>query len=307
MPQFLPEGQLIDTSSNKSYIKNISSLQESMINKRIIESRASICDSEHNLIIDFGFIKGIIPKNECAIGIKEGLVKDISIISKVNKSVCFRVIRFEKDKKNNNIAILSRKVVQEQCKEEYISKLKPGDIIDAKVTHLEQFGCFVDIGCGIPSLIPIDLISISRISHPKDRFKIDQNIKVIVKSLQPDGKICLSHKELLGTWEENAMNFKPGETVSGIIRSIEEYGIFIELTPNLAGLAELKENVKVGQQASVYIKNLIPEKMKVKLTIVNSFDEEYTNYNNKYYITEGHIDKWIYSPKESNKKIETIF
>ncbi len=307
MPQFLPEGQLIDTASNKSYIKNISSLQESMINKRIIESRASICDSEHNLIIDFGFIKGIIPKNECAIGIKEGLVKDISIISKVNKPVCFRVMRFEKDQNNNNIVILSRKAVQEQCKEEYISKLMPGDIIDAKVTHLEQFGCFVDIGCGIPSLIPIDLISISRISHPKDRFKIDQNIKVIVKSLQSDGKICLSHKELLGTWEENAMNFKPGETVSGIIRSIEEYGIFIELTPNLAGLAELKENVKVGQQASVYIKNLIPEKMKVKLTIVNSFDEEYTNYNNKYYIKEGHIEKWIYSPKESNKKIETIF
>lgn len=307
MQYFLPEGNLIETPKNKLYTKNLANLQENIISQRILEGRASVCDSNHNLIIDFGFIKGIIPKNDCAIGIKEGLVKDISIISKVNKPVCFKVVSLDKDSSNNPIAILSRKVAQQQCMDEYISKLTPGDVIDAKVTHLEQFGCFVDIGCGIPSLIPIDLISISRISHPKDRFKVGQDIKVIVKGIQPDGKICLSHKELLGSWEENSANFKPGETVAGIVRSIENYGIFVELTPNLAGLAEIKEDVEVGQQASVYIKNIIPEKMKVKLIIVNSFDEPYVNYNSKYYIQKNHIDKFIYSPESSSKKIETIF
>lgn len=54
--------------------------------------------------------------------------------------------------------------------------------------------------------------------------------------------------------------FSTGETVGGIVRSIEPYGIFIELAPNLAGLAEPRENVRVGQAASVYIKALIPEK-----------------------------------------------
>jgi transcriptional accessory protein Tex/SPT6 len=68
----------------------------------------------------------------------------------------------------------------------YISKLIPGDIIPAKVTHLEQFGAFVDIGCGIPSLIPIDAISISRISHPVDRFVPNQDIKVIIKKFQAE-------------------------------------------------------------------------------------------------------------------------
>ena len=189
---------------------------------------------------------------------------------------------------------------------EYIQKLEPGDVIPAKVTHLEQFGCFVDIACGIPSLIPIDAISISRISHPSDRFSTGQNIFVIIKSID-NGRICLSHKELLGTWEENAINFNCGETVSGIVRSVEDYGIFIELAPNLAGLAEPRENVYVGQYASVYIKALIPEKMKVKLIIVDVFDAKYPNKELEYFITEGNIQHWQYSTNSSEKLIKTIF
>lgn len=64
-----------------------------------------------------------------------------------------------------------------------------------------------------------------------------------VSSLE-DGRICLSQRELLGTWEENASLFEQGETVAGIVRSVEDYGIFVELTPNLAGLAEFREGVR---------------------------------------------------------------
>ena len=189
---------------------------------------------------------------------------------------------------------------------EYINKLNSGDVIPAKVTHLEQFGYFVDLACGIPSLIPIDAISISRISHPSDRFSTGQNIFVIIKSIE-NGRICLSHKELLGTWEENAELFNCGETVSGIVRSVEDYGIFIELAPNLAGLAEPRPNVAVGQHASVYIKALIPDKMKVKLIIVDVFDAKYPNKEIEYFINNGSIDTWTYSTKSSNKIIESVF
>lgn len=306
MSKFFPEGKIISTEKNKSNIKSISSLQDSMLNKKILEARCIVCDTDHNLIVDFGHIKGIIPKNECAIGISDGSVKDIAIISKVNKPICFRVTGFE-NKNNETMVTLSRKIVQEECLDNYIKNLNTGDIIDAKITHLEQFGCFVDIGCGITSLIPIDSISISRILHTKDRFKVGQEIKCIVKSKEKDGKICLTHKELLGNWEQNASKYKSGETVAGIIRSIEDYGIFVELSPNLAGLAEYKEGVKVGQMASVYIKSLIPEKMKVKLIIVDSFDENYVDYNYNYFIKDSHIDYWKYSPEYSNKIIESIF
>ena len=53
--------------------------------------------------------------------------------------------------------------------------------------------------------------------------------------------------------------FSDGETVSGIIRSVESYGVFVELAPNLAGLAEYRNDVYPGQTAAVYIKSIIPE------------------------------------------------
>ena len=69
---------------------------------------------------------------------------------------------------------------------------------------MEPFGAFVDIGCGIVSLMSIDCISVSRILHPKDRFFVGMPIKAAVKSIDYDsGRIYMTHKELLGTWKEN--------------------------------------------------------------------------------------------------------
>ncbi len=306
MAEFYPEGELINTDNNRISVSSEQKLQECISSGKILEAPCIVCDSKHNLIVDFGFIKGIIPRTEGAIGIDDGSTRDIALISRVNKAVCFIITDFTKDEYGERVALLSRKKAQLQCCEQYISKLVPGDIIGAKVTHLEQFGSFVDIGCGIPSLIPIDSISVSRINHPSNRMSVGQNIKAVVKSME-EGKISLSHKELLGTWAENAAYFKAGETVTGYIRSVENYGVFVELTPNLAGLAELKENIHINQHASVFIKAIIPEKMKIKLIIVDTFDSGYTNQSFKYFINGSHIDSWVYSTPESDKIIKTVF
>lgn len=307
MTTFYPEGILSRDKQNAAGLQSPSSIQEAMQRQLPLEARATVCDSAHNLIVDLGCMRGIIPHEECAIGISDGTTRDIAIISKVNKPVSFVVSEIRTDAGGAPYAILSRRRLQRRCREEYIDRLIPGDIIHGRVTHLESFGCFVDIGCGIISLIPIDAISVSRIPHPRDRFSVGQDLLAVVKSIDGQGKICLTHKELLGTWEENAEHFAPGETVAGIVRSIENYGIFVELTPNLAGLAELKENVRVGQHASVYIKSLIPEKMKIKLVIVDHFDADYPRRGYHYYVTSPHIDYWKYSPDCSEKLIETVF
>ena len=303
---YYPEGCIINTIDNLNAIKSKNSLNECLITGKILEARAIVCDGEHNLIVDLPCMKGIIPRVEGAVGISDGSTRDIALISRVNKPVCFKVIGFSTNELGQEYAILSRRIVQEECIKNYISNLHSGDIIDAKVTHLEQFGCFVDIGCGIPSLIPIDAISVSRISHPSDRFYINQDIKAVVKDVCCN-RVWLSHKELLGTWEQNASLFNAGEPVAGIVRSVESYGIFIELTPNLAGLSEFKEGVLVGQNASVYIKALIPEKMKVKLVIVDVFNAEYPQPPLEYFIHDDHIDYWKYTTDVSNKVIETKF
>ena len=304
--KFYPEGTLLKTAENTKYLSSAELFSEAISKNITLEARAVMCDNEHNLIVDLPFGRGIIPRIEGAVGIDDGTTKDIALISRVNKPVCFKPLCIETDSDGVVTAILSRKLAQQECLKEYIRNLKSGEIINAKITHFESFGCFVDIGCGIPSLIPIDAISVSRISHPTDRFTNGQDILAVVKSVDGN-KVYLSHKELLGTWEENALKFQAGETVSGIVRSVESYGVFVELAPNLAGLAEPFPNAKVGQSASVYIKAIIPEKMKVKLIIVDVFDENIIPEPVEYYITEGKIDKWEYSTENSKKEIISIF
>lgn len=306
MQGYFPEGWLIDTVSNKKKIFTPLSITQAMQSGDILEATVLMCDADHNLIVNLGCMKGIIPRDEGAIGIKEGNVRDIALISRVGKQVCFTVKSVETDAGGKMYAMLSRRAAQEKCQEDYISYLTAGDIIDARITHLESFGAFCDIGCGIVAMLPIDSISVSRIAHPKDRFRIGDDIKVAVKQIMMDGRIMLTHKELLGTWQENADLIKAGQTITGVVRSVENYGIFVELTPNLAGLAEPRPDVYVGQQASVFIKSIIPEKMKVKLIIIDSFDGYYVTPI-KYFTDKEHLNEWYYSPPDSIKQIYTEF
>ena len=307
MKKYFTENCLINTTENKNSLSSKAALREAFLSSKILEARAVMCDKEHNLHVDLGVMKGIIPREEGALGIEDGSVRDIAIISRVNKPVVFKITSFETDENGEAYALLSRRAVQEECTKEYISSLTPGTVIDAVVTHMESFGVFADIGAGISALMPIDSISVSRIPHPSARFYTGQKIKAVVKGIDDFGRITLSYKELLGTWEENAAFFKSGETVPGIVRSVERYGIFVELRPNLAGLAEYVPGVSPGQHASVYVKNLIPERMKVKLIIVDSFDAEYPNDPPEYFIKGDYIDRWVYSPACSEKTIETVF
>jgi small subunit ribosomal protein S1 len=303
---FAPEGKLTLTPQNYARTKNIDSLVKAMDEQAILEGRAVLCDSHHNLHVEIGGFNGIIPAEECVYS--PFPIKDVAIISRVGKNVSFVITDITVSERGEPFILLSRAKAQKICIEQYISTLKAGDIIDAKVTHLENFGCFVDIGCGVISLLSIDTMSVSRISHPKDRFYPGQSIKVIIKTPADEtGRVTLTHKELLGTWEENAALFSVGETVSGLVRSIESYGVFIELAPNLAGLAEYKEGISSGQLATVYIKSIIKEKMKIKLVIIDCISSENTHLKNNYFITEGHIDRWVYSPQECERVIESVF
>lgn len=150
-------------------------------------------------------------------------------------------------------------------------KLEVGQIVEGRVKEIRHYGAFVELEQGDTGLIYIEDLSVARIKSPSERLKIGQNVKVVVKSIDRDQKrINLSYKELLGTWEENAKKFEEGITVKGIVRETEKCnnGIFIELTPNLVGLAEYKEGIEYGQDVDVYIKRIIPDKHKVKLIIV---------------------------------------
>ncbi len=306
MKKYMPEGIGLTTAENKRILSDFHLLREAFYNGTVLEARAVLCDRAHNLHIDLGETHGFMPREECALGIAEGTVRDIAVISRVNKPVCFKITGFREETDGTCTAILSRRAVQEECKAQYIAKLRTGDVIDACVTRLEPFGAFCDVGAGLPALLPIDSISVSRIPHPKVRFSVGQPIRAVLKDIDENGRITLSHKELLGTWSENAARFCAGETVPGIVRSIEKYGIFVELAPNLAGLAEYTPGVHEGDCASVYIKSINPERMKIKLILVDHFPPTETDYHYTYADTE-HIEAWQYSPDTAVKRIESVF
>ncbi len=306
---YKPEGSLLALPVNREYLASEQGLERAMNDDVILEAMAVRCDSDFRLSVDLGCMRGYMNREDVQLTQPGESVRDIAVITRVGKAVCFKVMGFFTEG-GRRVAKLSRREAQRECFEAFLGCLVEGDILEAKVTHLENFGAFVDIGCGIVSLLSIDCISVSRISHPSDRFHVGDRIRVIMKDFDREtGRIYVTHKELLGTWEQNVSLFSVGQTVAGIVRSIEEYGIFVELTPNLAGLAEYRSDIAVGQVAAVYIKNIIPDRMKLKLVLIDSYRGEGVPQRRvEGYTTDTtHIDAWRYSPDSCGRIIETVF
>ncbi len=310
--KYAPEGSLISTPENREFISSKEGLDRAAVQGKTLEAIATLCDGSMRLHVDLYGMRGIIDREE-AVYDPQGLpTKDIAIITRVGKPVCFKVLGRDFDR-DGEFYRLSRRDAQRECYLNHICDLIPGDIIDARVTHLEPFGAFVDIGCGLPSLMSVDTISVSRISHPRDRLVCGMSLKCVIKSIDAKThRVLVSMRELLGSWEENAAAFEPGQTVAGIVRSVESYGVFIELAPNLAGLAELRDDIyppRPGQRVAVYIKSIIPERMKIKLVMVDSGGETAQPAPLKYFVNERcqHLDHWRYSPQEASRTIETVF
>lgn len=306
MERYLPEGSLYATRENRRALRSPDGILQAAREGTILEGRAVMCDKDHHLHIDLGCMRGIIPRSECAIGIEEGEVGDIAILSRVNRYVMFKVSEVEMFG-GQPFAVLSRRRVQQECLRQYIDRLIPGDVLPVRVTRLETFGAFCDIGAGICALLPIDCISVSRIPHPSARLKPGQHIRAVLKSRDEKGRITLTLKELLGTWEENAALFSPGQTVPGIVRSVEPYGIFIELMPNLAGLSEKVDGFCVGDQTGVFIKSINPAKMKVKLIVVGAVPSDAPPAELHYFFQGTHMDSFRYSPDICPREIITTF
>ena len=305
--RFLPEGRLLHTPENEAACASRDGLRRAMEEETVLEGVAQLCDGAHNLLVSVGPFTGFLPREEAALGIAEGTTREIAILSRVGKPISFTVTGVAEGAPPQ--LTLSRRRAQQAALDAMLAGLHPGCILPAVVTHLESFGAFVDIGCGVPSLIGIENISVSRIPHPDQRFRVGQAIFAVVQELDPKlGRVYLTHRELLGTWAENAARFQAGMTVPGIVRGLKEYGAFVELTPNLSGLAERKNGLREGDRVSVYIKAILPERMKIKLLAIDTLPPLNVPAPLEYFLTQGQIEKWKYAPEGCVKVgAETIF
>ena len=304
MPQdiYLPEGARLHTEQNRRYTESRAGMARAMAEGVILEGIATACSADGELTVEMGRLRGIIP---CSETMPEG-GRPISVLSRVGRPVCFTVMGRQGD-----LYLLSRRAAQQAAQTHFMEALQPGDVVRVRVTHMEHFGAFVDLGCGLPSLIGIENISVSRIGHPRERFAPGQMIHAVVLQVDRERRrVVLSHRELLGTWEENLEGIDVGQTRVGIVRGLAEYGVFVELTPNLSGLAEpCGWDLENGDGVSVYVKSIIPERMKVKLLVVDRLGRQRRAITeDDYFIRSGHLDRWQYSPADcTGKIITTIF
>ena len=263
-------------------------LRQGIQDQRIFSGLCTKCDEFHNLHVELDGLRGIIPREEAALG----PVREMAILSRVGKPVCFQVLDFHR----NADAILSRRNAQLEARSYFLSTLRHGDILTAVVRNPTSLGVFCDIGCGFTAQMRIHRCCISRLLTTSGLYVPGQCIPVAVLSIDEEqGFVHLTGRELLGTWEENAQGFRQGQTVTGTVRSIMPYGSFVELTPNLSGLAEPVEDLRIGDTVSVFLRAILPEKHKIKLNILEKLPSPLP-VKPEFFITSGHIGRWEYYP-----------
>ncbi len=254
-------------SKRKYSIKQLEQIKK---DQQVVDIYVTEIDDSLNMIGKIGNnIKAVIPRDEASSVVgDDGLVDQKHIINKKGKvlHVCIKDIIKEDD----NIEIIaSKKILELKVRKWMYMHLKPGMKLKGVVVSTNEYAAFVDVGGGVTGILKLENISDIILKNAGDALHIGQRIDVIVKKFDRDtGRIELSYKEVLGTFEDNISKFKEGDIVDGIIRNRIKSGIFVEIAPNVVGLAEHVNGLEYGQKVLVSIKRIIPEKKKVKLIII---------------------------------------
>lgn len=301
---YLPEKEITNDKIN-----TFKDLVTASKTNKVLSCKVIKCNEDYSLQVKIGKFTGTIDYKDLELN-PENLKKH-TIIKMVGHYVKAVIIDLRKDENGVEVK-LSRALCQKMCKESYIDKLVPGQVIPVCIDGINKYGIFCDIACGFKALIhPSDLCMMPVIDMNEQLQKCTK-LYVVVKDIDDEtGKILLSHKELLGTWDEEAEQIKQGEVIIGTIINKTDFGVFISIGQNLKGVADIDENsseLEPGDKVSVYIKNINRSKMKIRLNIIEVIEKQSKEpITFKYYITDGTIDTWNYSPEGCEKEIKTIF
>jgi len=193
----------------------------------------------------------------------------------------FKVLEYEEEGRN---IILSRRVLIEKEKQASIDRLKEslkvGAEILGRVSSLQKFGAFVDVG-GMEGLVPMSEISWTRVEKLEDMLPLGQEVTVKIISLDWDNnRLTLSMKALQpDPWSLAAEKYPVDGRVNGTIVRLAPFGAFVSLEPGIDGLVHIsnlgagrrinhpREVVEVGQRVEVYILSVDAENRKISLSM----------------------------------------
>ncbi len=241
---------LIHLSKEKAdKIKLWDKLSEVFNNSEIVSGRV-LQRIKGGLTVDIG-VRAFLPGSQ----IDLRPVKNLDDL--VGKTIDVKIIKLNKFRGN---IVVSRRVVLEeqyhQMREETLSKLKPGNIIEGIVKNITEYGAFIDLG-GVDGLLHITDMSWGRISKPSDLFYIGQQVDVMVLNYDPEReRVSLGYKQKTeDPWLKVEEKYPIGSIVKGKVISVAEYGAFVELEEGVEGLIHVSEMswVKRVREASAMV------------------------------------------------------
>lgn len=216
--------------------------------------------------------------------------------SYVGKMMEFKVVKINEAIKN---AVVSHKALiegdLESQRQEIISKLEKGQILEGSIKNITDFGAFIDLG-GLDGLLYITDISWGRISHPSEVLKLNQKLQVVVLDYDEEKKrISLGLKQLTPQpWDILDPSIVVGSKVKGKIVNIEDYGAFLEIQPGVEGLIHVseiswsntpinsKEYFKVGDEYEAIVVTMDRAERKMSLSLKQLTKDPWSDIEQKY-------------------------
>ncbi|AYW48326.1 30S ribosomal protein S1 [Tetragenococcus osmophilus] len=225
------------------------------------------------LVVDVG-VRGFVPASM----VEDYFVDDFNDYK--GKTLEFKIIEIEP---SENRLILSHKAIvekeKEQKKEELLSSISEGDVIEGTVARLTDFGAFIDLG-GIDGLVHVSEISHAHVAKPSDVLSVGDKVNVAVLSVDPSTeRVSLSIKDTLpGPWTNIEEKAPKGSILEGTVKRLTSFGAFVEVFPGVEGLVHISqishkhiatphEVLTEGEQVQVKVLDVNPDEHRIALSI----------------------------------------
>ena len=291
-------GQLVLSHKKARASKSWERVNAALENKEIIKGYIK-CRTKGGMIVDIFGIEAFLPGSQ--IDVKP--IRDYDVF--VGKTMEFQVVKINQEYKN--VVVSHKALIEaelEAQKQEIISKLEKGQVLEGTVKNITSYGVFIDLG-GVDGLIHITDLSWGRVNDPREIVQLDQKLNVVILDFDEEKKrIALGLKQLTPhPWDALDPNLKVGDKVKGKVVVMADYGAFVEIAPGVEGLIHVSEMswslhlrsaqdfLKVGDEVEAVIINLNREDRKMSLGIKQLKDDPWKDIEVKYPVGSRHQAK----------------
>ena len=291
-------GQLVLSHKKARASKSWERVNAALENKEVIKGYIK-CRTKGGMIVDVFGIEAFLPGSQ--IDVKP--IRDYDVF--VGKTMEFQVVKINQEYKN--VVVSHKALIEaelEAQKQEIISKLEKGQVLEGTVKNITSYGVFIDLG-GVDGLIHITDLSWGRVNDPHEIVQLDQKLNVVILDFDEEKKrIALGLKQLTAhPWDALDENLKVGDKVKGKVVVMADYGAFVEIAPGVEGLIHVSEMswsqhlrsaqdfLKVGDEVEAVILTLDRQERKMSLGIKQLKDDPWKDIEVKYPVGSRHHAK----------------